>query len=157
MVLWAEGYCKAAFGLVRTLSTMPVVDPSSPARAAVTTRELLTSVIGGLDGSLATLAKLGPSPVAGGVAVRDNAAQSFTGIRTRAAEARQLLETAKDPAAIKKALADAGGPLDDISRLDLMRGLHSVPELALASRQAPSCQQLSPPGETGSPLSRQGN
>ncbi|SDX13044.1 hypothetical protein SAMN05421504_102398 [Amycolatopsis xylanica] len=157
MVLWAEGYCKAAFGLVQTLSTMPVVDPSTSARAAVTTRELLTSVIGGLDGSLATLAKLGPSPVAGGSAVRDNAAKSFTGIRTRAAEARQRLEVAKDPSAVKKALADAGGPLDDISRLDLMRGLHSVPELALASRLAPSCQQLSPPGETGSPLSRQGN
>ncbi|WP_370945182.1 hypothetical protein AB5J62_39745 [Amycolatopsis sp. cg5] len=157
MVLWTEGYCKAAFGLVRTLSTMPVVDPSSPARAAVTTRELLTSVIGGLDGSLATLAGMEPSPVPGGAEVRDRATKSFTDIRTRAAEARQRLETAKEPSAIKKALAGAGEPLDDISRLDLMRGLHSVPDLALASRQAPTCQQLSPPSETGSPLSRQGN
>jgi hypothetical protein len=56
---WADGYCGAVTHLVRALAALPVVDPSTPQKASRTSSDLLSSVVGGLDQSLAGLKALG--------------------------------------------------------------------------------------------------
>jgi hypothetical protein len=140
---WADGYCGAVVQLVQALSTMPVVDPSSPRQASRTSSELLGSVIGGLDGTLAGLHGLGASPVAGGDKVRDDAITTFSGIRSRAAKARDRIDVASnDTSASRAALGGASAPLAEISKVNLLEGFDSLPALAAASKRAPNCEPL---------------
>lgn len=140
---WADQYCGAVVQLVQTLSTMPPVDPSTPLRASRTSSELLGSIIGGLDRTLSGLNNLGPSPVAGGDAVRFDAIGTFSGLRSRAAAAKDRLDTStNDTAETQQALLGASAPLDEISKLDLLQGIGSIPELAAASKRAPACEPL---------------
>lgn len=142
-VSWVEGYCGSVSELVRSLSTMPAIDPSTPQRATRTSSALLAAVISGLDNTLAGLGGLGPSPLAGGDKVRSDAVAEFTGIRDSAAAAKkQVDEPSSDPAKIKQALAGAGAQLDRISKIKFLSGLDSVPELSAASELAPTCGQL---------------
>jgi hypothetical protein len=144
---WADGYCGAVVQLIQTLSTMPSVDSSTPQRASRTSSELLGSVVDGLDRTLSGLTALGPSPVAGGDAVRHDAIGTFTGIRSRAAIAKQQLDaTAADPAATQQALAGASVPLNEISKIDMLQGMNSIPELATASKRALACDSLTTQG-----------
>jgi hypothetical protein len=150
VVHWADDYCGAVVQLVETLSTMPSVDPSTPRQASRTSSDLLGSVIGGLDRTLSGLAGLGPSPVPGGEAVRADAITTFKGIRSRAVAAKARIDAASvdDTGATRQALAGAGAPLDEISKLNLLSGIDSVPELAAASKRALSCEPLTAKGST---------
>ncbi len=139
---WAEGYCGAAGGLVRTLATLPSVDPSTPQRASRTSSELMVSVVEGLSRTSSALKSLGPSPVAGGDASRAAAVAQLDGIRVRADDVRQRLDSSADAEATKTALRDARTSLDELDRLDLLRGLNDVPQLASASSRIPVCQEL---------------
>ena len=60
---WAGGYCDAMAHLVSTLAALPAVDPSTPQKASRTSSDLLSSVVDGLDRSLAGLNALGAPPV----------------------------------------------------------------------------------------------
>ncbi|ANN14675.1 hypothetical protein SD37_02735 [Amycolatopsis orientalis] len=139
---WAEGYCGAAGSLVRALSTLPSVDPSTPQQASRTSSELMGSVVEGLNRTSAALRSLGPSPVAGGDASRTAAVAQLDGIRARADDVRHRLDSSTDAEATKTALRDARSSLDELDRLDLLRGLNDVPQLASASSRIPVCQEL---------------
>ncbi|EMD25579.1 hypothetical protein [Amycolatopsis azurea] len=139
---WAEGYCDAAGGLVRTLATLPSVDPSTPQQASRTSGDLMASVSEGLKRTSAALASLGPAPVAGGDASRTSAVAQLDGIRARADDVRRRLDSSADSETTKTALRDARTSLDELDRLDLLRGLNDVPELASASSRIPVCQDL---------------
>lgn len=144
--LWADDYCGAVVQLVQTLSTMPSVDPSTSEQATRTSSDLLGSVVGGLDRTLSGLSGLRPSPASGGEAVRADAIETFSGIRSRAVAAKERIDAASvnDTEATRQALAGASAPLDEISKLNLLAGIDSVPELAAASKRALSCEPLSP-------------
>ncbi|GAA3828150.1 hypothetical protein [Amycolatopsis tucumanensis] len=139
---WADDYCVAVGSLVQGLATMPSVDPSSPQRAVRTSSELLGSVIGGLDRALDGLGKLPPSPVPGGDQVRAQAVTDFQGVRDRASAAQQRLDSTDASEIDEATLGQAHGPLDEVSRLDLLNRFDAVPELATAIAHAPVCQQL---------------
>ncbi|AUI62183.1 hypothetical protein [Amycolatopsis sp. BJA-103] len=139
---WAEGYCGAAGGLVRTLATLPSVDPSTPQQASRTSSELMVSVVEGLNRTSSALKGLGPSPIAGGDASRAAAVAQLDGIRVRADDVRHRLDSSADAEATKTALRDARTSLDELDRLDLLRGLNDVPQLASASSRIPVCQEL---------------
>ncbi|KZB83309.1 hypothetical protein [Amycolatopsis regifaucium] len=139
---WAEGYCAASGGLVRTLATLPSVNPSTPQLATQTSGELMASVVEGLNRTSSALGKLGPSPVAGGDASRNAAIAQLNGIRARADDVRRRLDSSTDPEAAKTALRDARTTLDELDRLDLLRGLNDVPQLAAAASRIPGCQDL---------------
>jgi hypothetical protein len=139
---WAEGYCGAAGSFVRALATLPSVDPSTPQQASRTSSDLMASVVEGLNRTSAALGTLGPSPVAGGDASRSAAIAQLDGIRARADDVRQRLDSSSDPEATKTALRDARTSLDELDRLDLLRGLNDVPQLAAAASRIPACQNL---------------
>jgi hypothetical protein len=140
---WANGYCVAVGSLVGDLATMPSVDPSSPRRAVQTSGALLGSMIAGLDKAAAGLKALPPAPVAGADAVRDNMVAEFAGVRADAAAAKQRLDKAgAAPTIDQSTLNAARGPLDEVSRLDVLAGFETVPDLLTAAAHAPVCQQL---------------
>lgn len=139
---WAEGYCGAVTQLVRTLATLPSVDPTTPQQASRTSSELMVSVVGGLDRTSAALENLGPSPVAGGDALRTAMVEQLDDIRARADEVRRRIDTSSNPEATKVALRDARASLDELARMDLLRGLRDVPQLAAASGRIQGCQNL---------------
>lgn len=139
---WAEGYCGAVSQLIRTLATLPSVDPSTPAQASRTSSALMGSVVTGLNRTSAALGNLGPSPVPGGDASRTAAVAQLDDIRSRADGVRQRLDSTVDSEATKTALRDARTSLDDLDRLDLLRGLNDVPQLAAASSRITGCQEL---------------
>jgi hypothetical protein len=144
---WADGYCVAVSELVKTLSTMPVVDPSSEKRAFASSSQLLGSLAGGLDHTLTNLKNLPTSPVVGGDGVRETAIGKYTGVRDRTLAAKQRLDaTGPNSPQSKEALTAASGPLDEISKLNLLDGFDSVPELAGAGDRAPTCRQLTEHG-----------
>ncbi|WP_235022863.1 hypothetical protein [Amycolatopsis alkalitolerans] len=140
---WANDYCIAVGSLVAGLATMPSVDPSSPRRAVQTSSELLGSMIGGLDKAVASLRALPPAPVPQGDAVRGDTVAELTGVRARAAAAKQRLDAAGSAPTINQTtLGEAKGPLDEVSKLNLLAGFDTVPDLELAVAHAPVCQQL---------------
>ncbi|MFI6307232.1 hypothetical protein ACIBCH_35565 [Amycolatopsis thailandensis] len=139
---WAEGYCDAAGGLVRTLAALPSVDPSTPQQASRTSGDLMASVSEGLKRTSAALVNLGPAPVSGGDTSRTSAVAQLDGIRARADDVRRRLDSSADSEATKTALRDARTSLDELDRLDLLRGLNDVPQLASASSRIPVCQDL---------------
>ncbi|WP_410655887.1 hypothetical protein [Amycolatopsis sp. lyj-112] len=139
---WAEGYCGAVSQLIRTLATLPSVDPSTPAQASRTSSELMGSVVNGLNRTTAALGNLGSSPVPGGDASRTAAVAQLDDLRSRADGVRQRLDSTTDSETTKTALRDARTSLDDLDRLDLLRGLNDVPQLAAASSRIPGCQEL---------------
>lgn len=140
---WANDYCIAVGSLVDDLATMPSVDPSTPRRAVQTSSDLLGSMIGGLDKAVHGLQALAASPVPEGDAVRTNTVTELTGVRTRAAEAKQHLDDAgDDPTIDQNTLGEARGPLDEVSKLNLLAGFETVPDLQTAAAHAPVCQQL---------------
>ena len=139
---WAEGYCGAVGGLVRTMATLPSVDPSTPELASRTSSRLMASVADGLKRTSAALGTIGPSPVAGGDASRTATDAQLDGIRSRADDVRHRLDSSTDSETTKTALRDARASLDELDRLDLLRGLNDVPQLATASSRIPVCQDL---------------
>lgn len=139
---WAEGYCGAVTQLVRTLATLPSVDPTTPQLASRTSSQLMASVVSGLDRTSAALENLGPSPVAGGDASRTATVEQLEGIRARADDVRHRIDVSADPEATKVALRDARASLDELDRLDLLSGLRDVPRLAAASSRIQGCQDL---------------
>jgi hypothetical protein len=140
---WADAYCGAVVQLVQTLSTMPVVDPSTPQQAARTSSELLGSVISGLDRTVSGLHGLSSSPVAGGDQVRDNAIAAFDRIRSRAVAAKVRIDAASnDTTALRQAIGGAGVPLTEISKVDLLQGFDALPALTAASKRAANCEPL---------------
>lgn len=139
---WADGYCGAVTHLVRTLSNLPTIDPTSPQQASLTSSRLLTSVVGGIDETVAGLDRLGPPPLAGDEQARGELLHDFTSVRQRADDARQRIDSARDAAATKAALGDARTTLDEVGQLDLLKALDATPELTAAGKRAPGCQQL---------------
>jgi hypothetical protein len=140
---WANDYCVAVGSLVGDLATMPSVDPSTPQRAVRTSSDLLGSMIGGLDKTVQGLQTLPPAPVADGGSVRATAVAELTGIRGRAATAKQHLDAARDRTSVdQNTLGEARGPLDEVSKLDLLSAFNAAPELETAAAHAPVCQQL---------------
>ncbi|HKS45329.1 MAG TPA: hypothetical protein VJT49_09480 [Amycolatopsis sp.] len=140
---WANDYCVAVGSLVDELATMPSVDPSSPQRAVRTSSDLLASMISGLDKAVQGLHNLPPSPVAGGDKVRGDAVSQFTVVREHAAEAKKRLDKARDATQIdQQTLGAARDPLNEVSKIDLLNGFTTVPELLTASEHAPVCEQL---------------
>ncbi|GLY68606.1 hypothetical protein [Amycolatopsis taiwanensis] len=140
---WANDYCIAVGSLVDGLAAMPTVDPSTPQRAVRTSSELLGSVINGLDQAVQGLDALPPSPVPGGDGVRADALRSFTTVRANAVAAKTQLDSVSNNSRIdQQTLGAARGPLDEVSRLDLLAGFDTYPELAAARLRAPVCGQL---------------
>lgn len=140
---WADDYCTAVGVLVDDLARMPAVDPTTPRRAVQTSGDVLGAMIGGLDKTVGGLRALPPAPVADGGAVRDNTINQLTGVRERAAAAKQQLDGAGNaPQISQTTLGAARGPLDEVSKIDLLAGLNSVPDLQTAAAHAPVCQQL---------------
>lgn len=145
---WADGYCGAVTHLVRALAALPVVDPSTPQKASRTSSDLLSSVVGGLDQSLAGLKALGAPPVPSADGGRKDVIGQFSEIRSQAENARQRIDAARgDAAATKEALGEARATLDRIDALDYLKGVKDIPALAAAEQRAPACRQLDqPPG-----------
>jgi hypothetical protein len=142
---WADGYCGAVTHLVRALAALPAVDPSTPRQASRTSGDLLSSVVGGLDQSLAGLNALGAPPVPSTDGGRKDVIRQFTEIRVQAENARRRIETARGDAATKNALGEARATLDRIDALDYLKGLKDVPALAAAEQHAPACRRLVQP------------
>jgi predicted small lipoprotein YifL len=143
---WAGGYCDAVTHLVRALAALPAVDPSTPQQASRTSGDLLSSVVGGLDRSLAGLNALGAPPVPSADGGRKDVIGQFTDIRAEAENARRRIEAARgDAAATKDALGAARATLDRIDALDYLKGLQDVPALAAAEQRAPACRRLDQP------------
>ncbi|WP_236796298.1 hypothetical protein [Amycolatopsis sp. GM8] len=139
---WANDYCIAVGSLVDGLATMPTVDPSTPRRAVQTSSDLLGSMIGGLDKAVTGLRALPPAPVPEGDAARAGTVTRLTGVRDRAAAAKKRLDDAGDaPTISQQTLGEAHGPLDEVSKLDLLAGF-DAPDLQFAVAHAPVCQQL---------------
>lgn len=140
---WAGQYCTAVGALVDDLAHMPAVDPSTPRRAVQTSSDVLGAVLSGLDRTVGGLRALPPAPVPEGDAVRADTITELTGVRGRAAEAKQRLDDASGSTRIDQAtLGAARAPLDEVSRIDLLAGMNAVPELQTAVAHAPVCQQL---------------
>jgi hypothetical protein len=139
---WADGYCGAVTHLVRTLSNLPTVDPTSPQQASLTSSRLLASVVGGIDETVAGLDRLGPPPLAGDEQARGELLHDFASVRQRADEVRRRIDSARDTDATRAALGDARSTLDDVAKLDLLKALDATPELSAAGKRAPGCQQL---------------
>ena len=143
---WAGGYCDAVTHLVRALAALPAVDPSTPQKASRTSSDLLSSVVGGLDRSLAGLNALGAPPMPAADGGRKDVIAQFAGIRAEAENARRRIEAARgNAAATKEALGQARATLDRIDALDYLKGLKGVPALAAAEQRAPACRQLDQP------------
>jgi hypothetical protein len=143
---WADGYCGAVTHLVRALADLPSVDPSTPQQASVTSSDLLLSVVGGLDRSLAGLNALGAPPVPSADGGRKDVMGQFAEIRRQAENARQRIDAVRgDAEATKEALGQARATLDRIDALDYLKGLKDVPALSAAEQRAPSCRQLDQP------------
>ncbi|WP_103355256.1 hypothetical protein [Amycolatopsis sp. CA-128772] len=143
---WADSYCDAVTHLVRTLAALPAVDPSTPQKASRTSSDLLSSVVGGLDQSLAGLNALGAPPVPSADAGRKDVIRQFAEIRAQAENARQRIEAVRGNApATKAALGEAKAALDRIDALDYLKGLKDVPALVAAEQRAPSCRRLDQP------------
>lgn len=145
---WADGYCGAVTHLVRALAALPVVDPSTPQKASRTSSDLLSSVVGGLDQSLAGLEALGAPPVPSADGGRKDVIGQFSEIRSQAENARERIDATRgDAAATKEALGEARATLDRIDALDYLKGVKDIPALAAAEQRAPACRQLDqPPG-----------
>ncbi|SFB09428.1 hypothetical protein SAMN05216266_104303 [Amycolatopsis marina] len=144
---WAEGYCLAVGELVRSMSTIPMIDPSTTQRATRTSSELLGTMITGLDRTVSRLRDLAEAPVPAGERVRAKAISEYNAIRDRAAAVKQTLDAAaQDPAASRQAISAAGGPLDEIGKVNLLAGFESVPELATARERAQACRDLTKQG-----------
>lgn len=145
---WADGYCGAVTHLVRALAALPVVDPSTPQKASRTSSDLLSSVVGGLDQSLAGLEALGAPPVPSADGGRKDVIGQFSEIRSQAENARERIDATRgDAAATKEALGEAKATLDRIDALDYLKGVKDIPALAAAEQRAPACRQLDqPPG-----------
>ncbi|MFB9688441.1 hypothetical protein [Amycolatopsis plumensis] len=145
-VSWAAGYCDAVTHLVRALAALPAVDPSTPQKASRTSSDLLSSVVGGLDESLAGLNALGAPPSPSADTGRKDVIAQFAGIRAEAENARRRIEAARgNAAATKDALGQARATLDRIDALDYLKGLKDVPALAAAEQRAPACRRLDQP------------
>ncbi|MFI5584601.1 hypothetical protein ACIA5G_06190 [Amycolatopsis sp. NPDC051758] len=143
---WADAYCGAVTHLVRALAALPTVDPSTPQRASRTSSDLLSSVVGGLDQSLAGLNALGAPPVPAADGGRKDVIGQFAEIREQAENARQRIDAVRgDATATKEALGEARATLDRIDALDYLKGLKDVPALSAAEQRAPSCHQLDQP------------
>lgn len=142
---WAQGYCLAVGELVRSMSTMPMIDPSTARRAARTSSELLGSLIDGLDRTVNELRELGAAPVPVGERVRAEAIADYSAIRDQAADVKTSLDAARDPAASRQAISATGGPLDEIAAINLLAGFEA-PELATARERAPACRDLTEHG-----------
>jgi hypothetical protein len=143
---WADAYCDAMTLLVRTLAALPAVDPSTPQQASRTSSDLLSSVVGGLDRSLAGLNALGAPPVPSADGGREAVIRQFAEIRAQAENARERIERVRgDAAATKEALGQARAALDRIDALDYLKGLKDVPALAAAGQRAPACRRLDQP------------
>ncbi|WP_244223882.1 hypothetical protein [Amycolatopsis circi] len=139
---WADGYCGAVTHLVRALANLPSIDPSSPAQATRTSSDLLASVATGIDQTVSGLHRLGPAPLPGGEPARTALLGQFTSVRRQADEVRGKLDAAANPDAVKAALDDAKSAIDQISRLDVLKGLDATPALSAAGKRAAGCQQL---------------
>jgi len=125
---------------------LPAVDPSTPQKASRTSSDLLSSVVGGLDQSLAGLNALGAPPVPSADGGRKDVIGQFAEIRAEAESARRRIEAARGNAtATKEALGQARATLDRIDALDYLKGLKDVPALAAAEQRAPACRQLDQP------------
>ena len=143
---WAGAYCDAMTHLVRALAALPTVDPSTPQQASRTSSALLSSVVGGLDRSLAGLTALGAPPVPSADGGREAVIRQFAEIRAQAENARERVERVRgDAAATKEALGQARAALDRIDALDYLEGLKGIPALAAAEQRAPACRQLDQP------------
>ncbi|EIF00815.1 hypothetical protein [Saccharomonospora glauca] len=141
-VVWANDYCGAISELVRSVSEMPIIDPSSPRRASETSGELLEVMVGGLDRTLDRLDSLGAPPVEGAERVRRDAVATYTDIREHARAALEELHGAEGAEASRDAVSSVRKPLDDLGGVDLLAGLDTVPALREASKQAPACRML---------------
>ncbi|MFB9923433.1 hypothetical protein ACFFRC_01825 [Amycolatopsis halotolerans] len=139
---WADGYCGAVTHLVRALANLPSIDPSSSAQATRTSSDLLASVATGIDQTISGLHRVGPAPLPGGEPARTALLGQFTSVRQQADEVRGKLDAAADPNAVKAALDDAKSAIDQISRLDVLKGLDATPALSAAGKRAAGCQQL---------------
>ncbi|MEV6873657.1 hypothetical protein [Amycolatopsis sp. NPDC051128] len=143
---WADAYCVAVTHFVRALASLPAVDPSTPQQASRTAGNLLSSVVGGLDQSLAGLHALGAPPVPSADSGRKDVIGQFAEIRAQAEKTRERIDAVRgDAAATKAALGQASATLDRIDALDYLKGLEDVPALEAAERRAPSCRQLDQP------------
>ncbi|MTD59479.1 hypothetical protein GKO32_36675 [Amycolatopsis sp. RM579] len=140
---WTNDYCIAVGSLVDGLATMPTVDPSTPRRAVQTSSDLLGSMISGLDKAVTGLRTLPAAPVPEADGARAETVAKLTGVRTRAAVAKQHLDEAgAAPRIDQDTLGEARGPLDEVSKLNLLAGFDAVPDLEFAVTHAPVCQQL---------------
>ena len=88
------------------------------------------------------LHRVGPAPLPGGEPARTALLGQFTSVRRHADEARGKLDAAASPDAVKAALDDAKSAIDQVSRLDVLKGLDATPALSAAGKRAAGCQQL---------------
>ncbi len=141
-VNWVNDYCGAVTEVVRMVSDMPTIDPSTTRSIERTSSEMLRAVVGGLDRALDRLESLDPAPSEGAERVRERAVTTYTGIRDEAAGARSELDAADGVRASRDALGRVNTPMDELGELDLLEGFDSVPELGRAGAHAPACRDL---------------
>lgn len=145
-VNWANDYCGAVTEVVRTVSDMPTIDPSTARSASRTSSEMLRVVVGGVDRTLDRLESLDQAPSEDAEQIRSRAVTTYTGIRDAAVGAQSELLAADGVRASREALGRVNAPLDRIGDLNLLEGFDSVPELSKAGAHAPACRALTDGG-----------
>lgn len=140
---WAVGYCTSTGELVRTLSTMPIVDPATPESAARTSSELLSVMIDAVGGAIDDLSRLGPAPGADGDTARTDVVATLARIRERAVATKAKIDGSEPNSAdSREGIGAVQIPLDDLGGIKFLAGFDATPELRAASEQAPSCVDL---------------
>jgi hypothetical protein len=148
-VAWINGVCGSLLGFVRTVSSPPAIDSSSPQKAVTGLSAYLGTAVTAIDRSTTEIKAAGPSPVEGG----DKAVATITDALGKARTSFQAAKTkidAVDPSDLSQvatALPEALSPLQDLSTLTNTSGdLQSTPELDKAAQQAANCQALQTTG-----------
>ncbi|MBW0106930.1 hypothetical protein, partial [Pseudonocardia sp. KRD291] len=140
---WTDQMCGAVLPFVRTATT----PPPAGADPAATTRgisDYLGRSAGALDGTLDTLARLGPAPVDDGEAVGARLRDSLTEIRTAFTDSKTRVDAldTNDPAALEQGLPEALSPVSRLQSDTALAGLTSDPELSAASQSSANCRSL---------------
>jgi hypothetical protein len=145
-VQWVDGVCGALLPFVRTAGTPPQLTAApDPAALAKSIGDYLAQGAGAADSAITGIARVGPSPVAGGDEVVTRLTGTLTTFRTSFQNAKAQVDAVDttDPQALATELPKAVAPLQQLANMpDPTVDLQTNPELQRASAQAPNCQQI---------------
>ena len=147
-VTWINGVCGSLLGFVKTVSSPPAIDSSSPEKAVKGLSTYLGSAVTAIDKATTDIKAAGPSPVAGGDQAITTITDTLGKFRTSFQSAKTKIDAVNpsDLSQVATALPEALTPLQDLSNLPNTTDFNSTPELDKAAQQAPNCQALSTSG-----------